>query len=586
MSLLIKNVHRLKISFVYRHSFMIFRSYSFTHNEETTYNEINYTRDVIKNTSDCILFNPSKYLMYFNLPKEFRKENQTILNLISTVTKVNSQHRLDSEKSQKLLVPINDQCLEQYKAWPINERLFALDVWHFVREVKQYSFFEAALTDFLNEFYDLENGPALQTMYYIARSRRKLQSNEEVMVTKKLEETIASLTLEEISIYCLALVKNECHVKSERIVKSLFDCLMKSDLSQHNEIGVTGVLKAIRQFSTTNHSIELKDLQNKLVPFAKQTSLLALTHIIQLGSKQRIFNTKLIDVIIERFLQELDNLRIKEVERALLAISTLNLKSKNGIDKQFCDKVQENLLMSLDTKYPTSLIRCISYLAVFGVADSRLIDWALSPEIHENVYGKSINGDEHALLVIDSYAKINLAKTYTGDKLSNSLCAKLMLKISEVDVAGERSKIPDEFASVFKTNGIHCILTRPFPYVPFPDIFLVYNKQTHKAITILLENADGTILDAKSLHKNNPNLEAVAILPCLDRQIVYNSNRYNGLFQLKINQLKMLGFKTIVIKKSIWNYYKTPEAKRRYLALELCRNNIFLLSKTVQFVFK
>lgn len=587
MSIIARSIQRLTLVVVHRQTVSILRSYSFTSNEQFTFNEQNYMRKVLKKTDGCVLFDPTKHFKYLVSPKEFNEKNQTILKLISAVTKVNAHHRFDMEFKQKLLAPLNDQCLENYKRWPIKEQLFALDVWHFANGVRNFPFFDTVLTDFLNEFHGLENGPALQTMYYVARTKRQLQPNEEAMVTKKLENIIENLTLDEISIYCLALVKSGCNVNSLSLIKSLYDCLMTNDLRHYDDIGVTGVIKAVRRFSTTDQLAELKELQAKLVPFADKASLIALTHIIQLGAKQRIFNTQLIDVIIRRFLQNLDKLRIKDVERALLAISTFNHKANNNaIEKQFCDKVQEYLLMSLDTKFSASLIRCISYLVVLGIADARLIDWALSTEVHAHVYGEAISSDEHALLLIDSYAKINLAHTYAGNKLPEDLCAKLMPKVCETEVAGQKSELADSISNVLKANGVYCILTRPIPHVPFPEIFLVYNKNTHRAIGHLEANTDGTILNASSLHQNKSNLEAIAILPCLQRQLVFNTNRYNGQFQFKLDQLKLLGFKPIVIKKTIWNTYKTAEAKRRYLALELCRNDVFLLNKVVHFVFK
>lgn len=587
MSIITKSIQRLKIVVVHRQAVPIFRSYSFTSNEQFTNYEQNYMRKVLKKTDGCVLFDPTKHLKYLVSPKEFREENQTMFKLISAVTKVNAHHRFDVEYSRKLLAPLNDQCLKNYKGWPINEQLFALDVWHIVNGARDFPFFDAVLTVFLTEFYGLEKGPALQTMYYVARSKRQLQPNEEAMVTEKLEKVIKNLTLDEISIYCLALIKSESSVKNISLIKSLYECLMTNDLRHFDDIGVTGVIKAVRRFSTTDQLAELKELQTKLIPFADTASLPALTHVIQLGAKQRVFNTQLIDVTISRFLQNMDKLRIKDVERALLAISTFNHKHNgNAIEKRFCDKAQDYLLMSLDTKFSASLIRCISYLVVLGVADARLIDWALSPEVHAHVYGEAISSDEHALLLIDSYAKINLAHTYAGNKLPDDLCAELMSKVCEADVAGQKSELANDISDVLKNNGVYCILTRPIPHVPFPEIFLVYNRNTHRAIGRLDANADGTILNASSLHQNKSNLEAIAILPCLQRQLVFNTNRYNGQFQFRLDQLKLLGFKTIVIKKTIWNSYKSPEAKRRYLALELCRNNVFLLNKVVHFVFK
>lgn len=587
MSIIIRNIQRLKIVDVHRQTVSIFRSYSFTSNEQITYNEQNYMRKVLSRTDGCVLFDPTKHFRFLVSPKEFSEKNPLMFELISTVTKVNTHHRFDVEYSQKLLTPLNDQCLEKYKGWPIGEQLFALDVWHFVNGVRDFSFFDAVLTNFLNELHGLEKGPALQTMYYVARSKRQLQPNEEALATEKLEKVIKHLTLDEISIYCLALVKSGSNVNSISLIKSLYDCLMTNDLQHYDDIGVTGVIKAVRRFSTTDQLAELKELQTKLVSFADKSSLISLTHIIQLGAKQRVFNTQLIDVIIRRFLQNLDKLRIKDVERALLAISTFNHKlNKNAIEKQFCDKAQEYLLMSLDTKFSVSLIRCISYLVILGSADARLIDWALSPEVHEHVYGETISSDEHALLLIDSYAKVNLAHTYAGNKLPENLCIELMFKVCKTEVAGQKSELANDISDILTNNGVHCILTRPIPHVPFPDIFLVYNKKTHRAIGHLEANADGTILNASSLHQNKSHMEAIAIVPCLQRQLIFNTNRYNGQFQFRLDQLKLLGFKTIVIKKTIWNSYGSPEAKRRFLALELCRNNVFLLNKVVNFVFK
>lgn len=563
-----------QLRFVHRQSFYVCRSYSSTFNKEWTYYEQNYTRSVIKKTNGCILFDPLNHMKYLVWPKEFNKENQTIFNLISTVTKVNKHDRSHLEYSHKLLAPINDECLANYKSWPIGERLFALDVWTCVPAVTKFPFFEAILRDLLKVFPELEHGPALQMMYYVARLKYQLQSDEKAMVITKLEKIINGLTLDETAIYCLALVKSGCQVDNVSLVKSLYNCLLINDLSQYDNISVTAILKAVRQFSTRHHIVELMDLQNKLVPFAKDANLMGLTHIIQLGAKQSVFNAQLIDVIIKRFLENLYDLRIKDVERALLTIATCN--HKNDIKKQFCDKAQEYLLTSLDTKYPASLIRCISYLVLLGIADARLIDWALSPEVYTNA-------DAFPLLLIDSYAMINLAKTYTKNKLPENVCAKLMCDLTDV---GPKSEFVDEINGILKTNGIDCMLSRAIPHIASPDIFLIYNKKTHKTVSILKGNADGSILDAKTLHENNPHLEAVAILSCLPGQVVFKSNRYNGYFQLRLNQLEMLGFKTIVIKKTIWDTYKSPEAKRRYLTQELCRNDVFLLSKMVHFIFK
>lgn len=586
MSFLLKNSLCLNQKLIYRNTFHVVREYSFVINERGSSNEQIYMRNVLRKTSGCALFEPAINSNSSPLQKHSTENNQIISRLISVVDEQQKHKSTDFTRlNGKLLNSLSNQWLESYKKWPINTQLYALDIWHFVHGAKEIPIFDEMLRNFLDTFVDLKNGPSLQVMYYIACSKRKFNSNEEMTVTNKFQAIMNELSLDETSIYCLALIKNDTQVNNLSLVKSLFDCLMMNNLRDYDDIGVTGVIKAVRRFSTSDHIYDLKELQNQLVPYAKETSLMALTHIIQLGCKQRVFNQELIEIILKRFLNNFDKLRIKDVERALLTISICNHKN-SAIQTKFLNSVQDHLLLSLNTKFSSPLIRCISFLAICGVVNTKLIDWALDPETHSKTYGKEIDNDEHNLLIIDSYAKINMEKTYVGHKLPQQLCERLMPKVAEKEVAGEKSEVGNGIYNILNANGVHCIQCQVAPYIPFPDLFFVYNKRTNKAIISIEQNSDGRILKASDFHQNDKDLETYAILPCLQRQTVFNSNRYNGLLQLKIDQLKMLGFKTIVIKKTIWKLYANAAAQRRYLALELCKNNVFLLNKCFNISYK
>lgn len=575
----------LNIRNIYSFLFNSVRSYSFTYSErKKNYHEQKYMRKILQNTNGCVLFDPSKQLEYLTSPKIFSENNEIISNIVSNTVKIFQQNPNDRKSNKELLASLNEQCIKNYKSWPINEQLFALDALHFIQT--DLRFYKPVIGEYLNDFCALENGHALQILYYVAWSKLQLNDTEEAIVIKRLEEVINKLTLDEVSFYSLALIKGGCQVKNVDLEKSLINCLMKNNLKNHDDIAVTGIIKAIRRFSIVDYFDELKNLQKKLVPFAKSANYQSLTHIAQLGVKQRVFNQELIDVIIRRFLNNLDKLRIKDVERVLLTIATFNYKLDNINLKEFCDKVQEYLLMSYDTRFPESIIRCTAYLAIFGVVDLKLVNWALHSETVDKVLSKWENKDEHNLLIIDSYAKINLASIYKGNKLIDKLCAELMMKVCEFDVAGQKSERENDIYDVLQENGIHCIMTRPIPYIPFPCIFFVYNISTHKTVQIVNGCSDGSILQASDLHKNNPNLIAIAMFSCSQRQRIYNSSRYNGIFQLKIDQLKILGFKTIIIQKTMWNKYKTQSAKRRHLAIELCRNDVFALNKLENLVYK
>lgn len=541
-------------------------------------------RSVLKKTNDCVLFETSKVNWNKQLIDQQRaqiKNNPTIMRLTSIVEKKDNSTNYEFLNHESLML-INKECVEKSHEWPIDTQLYALDMWHYIKGGKNFPFFQKQLTNFVQRFSDLPPGPALQVMYYVAWSKHHFQSSKESeTVINRFEQQINNFQLDEISIYCLALIKSDALVENENLIESLYDRLLTSHLQKFDHIGVTAIVKAVRRFSTTVHIYKLQELQQYLMPFAKEASLMSLTHIIQLGAKQRVFNRQLIQVILQRFLNNFNELRMKDVERALLALSVLNDK-KNATEMEFLEKSQQYLLQSLSGNYVESVIRCIAYLMICGLVDVELINWALDPKTRTNAFGTIFDDDEFSLLMLDSYAKINLEKTYVGHKLPIELCATLTSKIAEKEKTGHQSELTAEIGDILERNSIDYIQCHTAPHIPFADIFLIYNKRTNKTVSCEdhRKNLPGTILKASDLHGNDRDLECIAIVPCLQRQTVFKSNRYSGIFQMRLEQLKLLGFKTIVIRRSIWIQYGNDAAKRRYLTIEFCKNNIFLLNRS------
>ncbi|XP_031640186.1 uncharacterized protein LOC116352063 [Contarinia nasturtii] len=527
--------------------FHIFRSYSFKFNEQKKNKYVKYARKVLQQTKGCTLFDPYKFKEYIISPKEFRDENKIISDLVTAERKINLGHRNDPKIIDELLTPLNKRCADNFKTWPINEQLFALDTC-------------------------MENGPALQILFYIGHMKLQLSAVETDIIVKYLKNNIYQLTFDEVSMQCSTLFRCDCKVDDTNLMKSLYSLLMKSDLKKYDCIAVSGIIKFLRRFSCYDHISELEALQNKLIRYIDEAGYQTGAHVIQLGVRQQIFNPIIIERVIRRFSNNMNELRIKDVERVLLSISTCNYRRKNGIELEFCNLVQKYLLNSLDTNFPDSVINCITYLAIFGVADAKLIDWALR---------RPIDNIEKSLLVIDSYAKINLATTYNGHKLSENVCADLMKKECESMLIGEKSNLVDDVSDVLKANGFYHIMTRAIPYVPFNDLFFIYNKRTRETVDILQPNADGHILNVTNIIKNDPDLEGIAILPCIPSDFVHKTNQYTGLMQFKLNQLEMNGFKTIVIKSLTWKECKTEAAQRRHLIWELYKHGVHFVLKNV-----
>lgn len=547
-------------------------------NEEIrTTHEQSYMRKVLKKTPGCVLFDPNNHLKLLTDQQMRFTNDKLILNLTSIVR---SQSRLknftQSSVAKSKLNDLNVEYLKQYVSWPVEKQLFALDAWHFVRaaHVFKYEFFRAMIEHFLNEFNRLPHGPALQIMYYVAWTKRRFSETERKNVIDRFEKIVEKLELDALSIYCLALIKSGAEIRNVNLVSSMYRNLLQNDFRKFDDIAITGILKAIRRFSTPDHINRMTELQKKLVDYAKVSSLFSLTHIAHLGYKQRVCHHELLEVIVRRFLQNLNKLRIKDVERACLSIATFGLTTPDQLDKKFSHEVQRLLLQLQYTNHPVSMIRCISYLAVQGSIDPKLIEWALDPRTLFDAYGESLDLYEHPVLVIDSIAKINLAKTYKGPCLSDSVCEQLVQQRTEKFPDGENMQILNQLMSILNANKVKAVAWKSIPHSHIPDIYLVYDVKKHKTVDIL-RPVPGKILNANDFVKDTPHLVAVALVLCSQFQVLSNARRFSGYFQMKLDQLKLLGFKTIIIKHADWKRFASAEAQKRYLTSEFRMNNIF-----------
>lgn len=575
---------RLTVKFfsktIFIHQYSVLRLCHGITNEAVTAHERIYMRKVLKSTAGCILCDPDKGLQHHsNKQIAIGSDINSFISLISIVQTQNRTYSFaQSHHVKKTLDSLNLIHLEQYKKWSIEKQLYALDLWHFTRPCQKYKIFHELMESVLKKFDAHENGAALQIMYYTAYTTRLFTPLQQQNVVRRLERSADDLTLDELSIYCLALTKNNTKLSSANVIDAFYKCLLQTDFRHFEDIAIVGVIKAVRRYSTADHIPRIVALQTKLVEFAKKSSFLALTHTAHFGLKQNVYNRELIDVIVRRLIGNLKLLRMKDIERICLVLATFQFKTSDQIEERFCDEVQSFLLQSMHTRHPESMVRCISYLAMRGGVDPKLIAWVLDPITLLNTFGNLIEYSDSHILIIDSYAKINLADSYKGHRLSDSVCNQLIQRFYRDTLDGVNTLILNDLKKIFNMNNINYVLWRAIPHFAIPDIIFVYDKKFRKSVE-LPKLMDGQIRHASELTKCDKGLIPVAVVVCSRAQTLFNSERYTGFFQLKLNQLKMLGYRVIVIDNKYLKLYASKEARKRYLMQEFERKSIFLFNK-------
>lgn len=552
----------------------IFRHHNFISHEKRK-NSIDFLRKVLKSRNDCFLYDP------VNRSCNFAKNDEIIKELVELGHKFrNRTLKVNFQFSRTHLPPLDVKCLKKSTEWSTDQKLFVMDVWHSFFRQGHLDFFRKTLNDFLNEMETLPNGSTLQVLYYVAGSKKRLKQHEERNIIQAMGRVLDHSTLEEISIYCSALVIGEAKSRKEYsiTVKSLFNYLSKVKDFKQNESAVLNIIKAVRHLSLVDHIKDIQAAQIQSLPLAEVAEMYTLTHIALLGFQQRVHNPQLLEIIMRRFMENIDKLRLKEIERMLLIISTFQIERSDGLEKRFCKMIQETLKNSYETDFPSSLISCISYLIDMGIVDDELIDWALR-YADQKLKNFVSQDDINRLLNIDSFAKINLAKTYEGHRLPENLCAEMKTKAFEHLSDGFQSRLMKDLGNIFQKNNHQYVLHKAAPHFLSSDLIFLYNKRMRKTVKISnSRKLKNTILYASDIQRNDPELMAVVIVPCMQRNKLFNSHIYVGPFQRKLNQLKLLGYETIVLPIAMnkWLSMDDINMKREQLHSNLIKRHIFL----------
>lgn len=163
----------------------------------------------------------------------------------------------------------------------------------------------------------------------------------------------------------------------------------------------------------------MQKLLNASIEQLSRFGLFTCLHLALLGTKLEICHQQCIEQIVRRFSDNVTSLRAKDFERITLVIGLFDFESESKIESRLCANIlnQLNTQQDRNNDFPRCFSLCLSYLAMKGYHDERLISEALSEPYLQQAYGKPANHSLE-LFVLDSYAKINLKNSYKGNALT------------------------------------------------------------------------------------------------------------------------------------------------------------------------
>lgn len=214
----------------------------------------------------------------------------------------------------------------------------------------------------------------------------------------------------------------------------------------------------------------MMNLLEKLCWHAKHSDLLLVAQIAFVGIELKIFSPKLLEVIVQRFAENIDKMRFKDMERICFVIAMFNYKSK--ATTRLLQRISQHLLTVEKYGYLDSVIRCVDYLHRCGMYEPKLIEWALDKKTISDAYSEKENTNRSELLRIDMYAGINFANEYKGPRLSDKDRATIAQK-RIVDTKEDWSQLK-QIEKMLKLTGRHCSVANILPHYTTPGEFTVW----------------------------------------------------------------------------------------------------------------
>jgi hypothetical protein len=318
----------------------------------------------------------------------------------------------------------------------------------------------------------------------------------------------------------------------------------------------------------------MNKLGDEILKRIDKYNFLTSMHIALLGVNMQNCHEKLNVKIIEKINAEIENVRLKDLDRLSHVISLYDIETESGIELEFMKNVLNQLRLRVDeiTKHPRCFTSTVHYLSLKGIYDLELIAAAQKENFLTFAFGKNIKAYSREILALDCFTKINLKGIYKGPELSEKLKRHIAtLQSMFIPYRNQPYKLTHtdkllldvkEFAEIkFGPN----VITQALPQYERPDIIYCFDENG-KSITDQVADVfnprdvfTGTIFTKDHVLSKKPELAARADKLRMLAIVIGGWNFYlrgtrkpTGTLRMKLEQLRLIGYTPVLIYWDDW----------------------------------
>ncbi|BFG01006.1 FAST kinase domain-containing protein 5 mitochondrial [Drosophila madeirensis] len=454
------------------------------------------------------------------------------------------------------------ECCRRIERWPTGQLLLVSDAWYQLGLARIGEYVWLALKKLGRKLRKLPPEQLVQSMFLCNLLRRPVF--EMFDFEMNLARCIDQMTLQELGVMAMGFFKTQTQIRNPELLNQLFDRLTK-ELDTVEDITLVSLLKVLRYSSKLPQVEPLIRLLRDLEPQVERVSLLTCLHMALLGCELQTCDDQLIECILKRFERELDQARLKDMERIGLVMALFNLESVSGVEKRLAERLPDLMRQRLDEimRYPRCFTNCLHFLTMRGVYDVELLGVALEPRFLQHAYRGGLPGREYFHL--DGCARLLGGDVYKGHLLTERQIQQMGKQYTQYIPEREgRFKlnktdrilvdIRDAASGLYRHLSFKHIL----PQYERCDLVFCYDLRQQRALPIDADSCppdySGTMLTRQHLlgadRKHDEHLATVIIVVAGWNNVIRDKQRHTGQLAMKLKQLKQLGHQPVVVSGS------------------------------------
>ncbi|EDS31543.1 conserved hypothetical protein [Culex quinquefasciatus] len=346
-------------------------------------------------------------------------------------------------------------------------------------------------------------------------------------------------------------------VRSVELIEEIYQ-LTIHHAGDVQDISLAAILKLLRYSSRIAHAQSMERLLSTFVPQIPRLSLFCCLHLALLGTDIHLCHQPILEAIIDRFSQNIKQLRLKDMERIVFALAHFNMDLPSQKDLNLMRAIQSELPTRIHeiTTYPKSYLSLLNFLTLKEIYSEELITAAFDRRFLQMTYGRNVAGAGREVIALNSFLRIN-APTYSGN-LFPEKPLKVVAKLTQDYVPSTEYRLTKsdrmllEIQSTFTQRHRFAHIIHVLPHYQRPDVIALFNETTGAFEDVEAHcppQYSGAILSRECLlgdRANEKGLRLVAIVAGSWNCYVRDQHRFTGGFAMKLKQLAAVGYETVV----------------------------------------